>query len=237
LPVLLTAAEPVAFYNAGTSGEERKMRRRDFLESTGWAAGNLAVAGHFTTAASAAPPLHRTEPLHRVEELHALELDMFETALHPLRRLLEEHRVERILFSGAITMQSGRAVAMMAPVLSDATMDVEVFLESGGLFGVLWVAGEVIDTRFKPLAPGVYALSFVPPVETALVEFITPHGKTSRRLPAVITLAEGDDGLLERIKEALRGLRFLLNVEVVLGEPTDVRGSALFFSFHLFDDP
>lgn len=194
-------------------------------------------------AAVVAAPLASVAPLSAettIEKLHLIQLEMFGVAVKPLRKLLEEKGIGRILFAGTMTTQSGRAVAMLAPVRGPG---VETYLAEGGFFAVLWIAGEVLETRLPPkLPPGVYALRFVPPVErVAKIEFVTPSGAAIRSVPAGLMLDGTDENLLEKIKrkllELFGSLELLVDIKVVLGEPSDVRGSFLFFTFHLFDDP
>lgn len=179
-----------------------------------------------------------------IEQLHTRQLTAFQQATKPLLPLLQqEYAMGDIRYAGTITTQSGKAVAMMAPAAFPANRTLDDFVTHGGVYGVIWISGEVTDSRLeKKIMPGSYALKFVPHGEgKADIEFLNANGAVRHTVPAVLTLASNGGDLIDKIKKVLEDLGIddfnLVDIEIVFGDPSDVRGSILFWSFHLFDDP
>ncbi len=183
-----------------------------------------------------------------VEELHNNNIELFRKNIAPLTPLLEKNGVQDVLYASTITTQSGQAVAMTAPVRLAKSQSLESFLTDGGIFGVFWLSSEAADTKpGKKIPPGAYALRFRPEsLDPANVEFLSADGAVLLTRPAVLKFESGEGNLIDKAKLLLRklfgdnGEGFeiqLVDIEIIPGQPSEIRGSILFWSFRLFEDP
>jgi hypothetical protein len=171
-------------------------------------------------------------------QLHRDQLGLFRREVRKLRPLLEDARGSEVLFGGTITTQSGRAVAMVAPVRHPPPRKFEL---DGHLIAVLWLTSGSRQSRVEHrLRPGVYGLRLLREGgDGARLEFVAPNRRVAHSAPGVLGLARDD--VWDKIKKLLKDLGLEVDVKVLFGggknEPSEVRISAAFWSFHLFDDP
>lgn len=177
-----------------------------------------------------------------VDALRAEELRRFGEASRWIQPLLDQQRVGRVRLPATLSAHSGTAVAMLAPV--DGAKTPDELVQSGGIFGVLWLSADPVTTPPGPsLREGIYALRFDLQGGEAFVELLGSDGDVAYRIPAVLKpgieialVGDFKDKVREKLRE--RDLNLLLvDIEILLGRPSKVRGSILFWSFDLFDDP
>ena len=179
---------------------------------------------------------------------HPKNIESFRKSVAPLMPLLEKQGVKAVLYPGTITTQSGRAVAMIAPVRLSQRQSLEQFLTAGGIFSVFWLSSEAVDAKpGAKIAPGAYMLRFKPDrLDPAQVEFLAADGTVALIRPAILRFEASNGDIIEKAKRLLRkifgedGEGFdlqLVDIEIIPGEPSEIRGSILFWSFRLFEDP
>src|SRR4051794_10636607 len=172
-----------------------------------------------------------------VAELHQDALRLFEAETQQLASLMAEAGSPPIRFPATITTQSGRAVAMLAPIDHDA----EKVVLDGAFVGVLWLTPGSVQSRAEhKLRAGVYALRLLRRGKRgATLEFVRANGRVVHTAAGAPKLAALD--LWEKIKKFLKDLGVEVDVKIEFGggknQPSKVKASLVFWDFDLFDDP
>ena len=147
-------------------------------------------------------------------------------------------------YPGTMVVGSGAATFLIAPIAyNNRLITLETLIYEGGAFAVAWLTSEAVESE---IPPGVFILCLQPSDHGFAVEYVNAEGSVVAQVPAytgfgsedpVLLLEHGREWLQNEYPDRTDLDVILVDVEIELGDPTEVFGSLLFWKTRLFEDP